>query len=291
MGGGSYSYDSDIRVTRTKAFAESYARGGVREVFQSSRMDKSMSPVGIVRESRDSAEHPESFPIIIALDVTGSMGSIPAELITGGFPTIMKNIMDEGIEHPQVCFVAIGDHTCDDAPIQVGQFESSDELLDSWFKKVWIEGGGGGNDGESYGLAWYFGAYMTKCDSFEKRGKKGVLITIGDEPILPTIDADSLKKVFGNNQYPTSMVQALEDCSERWDVHHINVTSTFSGRRKSVKDKLEQMLHDKVIMTEGGQTSVEIPAIISKLVIDSYKGEAKEETPTVTENKSELKDF
>lgn len=39
-----------------------------------------------VRECRDSEEHPETTPIIIALDVTGSMGRIPHDLVKNQLP-------------------------------------------------------------------------------------------------------------------------------------------------------------------------------------------------------------
>ena len=57
---------------------------------------------------------------------------------------------------------------CDSAPLQVGQFESSDELLDKWLTNIYFEAGGGGNGGESYALAWYFAALKTATDSMEK---------------------------------------------------------------------------------------------------------------------------
>lgn len=283
MGGGSYSYlsasslaDSYATSYKTSRSLGKSVMNAARDIFESTRLDPEMNIKDKVRESRDSAEHPESFPIIIALDVTGSMGQIPAELITSGFPKIMKGIMDEGIKDPQVCFLGIGDHTCDEAPLQVGQFESSDELLDKWFKKIYLEGRGGSNIGEAYSLAWYFGAYHTSTDSWEKRKKKGVLITIGDEPILEDMSDNSprhtLDDIFGKNQYSSSSADALRDAKEKWDVYHIHVTSTNSGSRVTRQNAVKQLLAESAVMTESNQTVNEIPALITKLVVDSYKG-------------------
>jgi hypothetical protein len=90
-----------------------------------------MDPRGVrIREARDSEEHPESFPIIIALDETGSMGHIPEIIVKKILPDIMESIMNAGVKDPQICFMGIGD-CCfnEEAPLQVGQFESSDELM------------------------------------------------------------------------------------------------------------------------------------------------------------------
>ena len=74
MGSGSYDYSS----RSLRAQSAGYNTKSTHEIFESRSINVAMSPLGIdIRESRDSAEHPNSYPIIIALDVTGSMGSIP----------------------------------------------------------------------------------------------------------------------------------------------------------------------------------------------------------------------
>ena len=54
------------------------------------------STQSFIKESRDSATHPNSIPIIIALDVTGSMGQIPHSLVIDGLPTLMSTIIQHG---------------------------------------------------------------------------------------------------------------------------------------------------------------------------------------------------
>ena len=140
MGGGTYSSTvRDIRATNTGYYTLSPT-----EIFKSKSVNSAMNPNGVaIRESRDSTEHPNSLAIILALDVTGSMGSVPHFLVKQGLPSIMDGIIKSGINDPQLLFLGIGDHECDTAPLQVGQFESSDELLDKWLTDIYLESGGG----------------------------------------------------------------------------------------------------------------------------------------------------
>ena len=84
------------------------------------------------------------------------------------------------IKHPHILVGAIGDAHCDDYPFQVGQFES-DNRFDEQLRSIILEGGGGGQLMESYGLAYRFAAYHTALDCYEKRGKEGYFFTTGDE--------------------------------------------------------------------------------------------------------------
>lgn len=263
MGGGSYSY------IQSKARGAAYQQQSREEVFHQTRMNPEMNIKDKVRESRDSEEHPNSFPIILALDVTGSMGRIPHMLITEGFPEIMKKIMDSGIKDPQVCFVGIGDHYSDAAPIQVGQFESSDDLLDKWLKTIWLEGHGGGNGGESYGLAHFFAANCASTDSMLRRKQKGVLITIGDEPNHLSYDTNHLKQLFGFA--PETRVMAARDLIAQaqlhWDVYHINLMD-YSGVSKNVQDNWKSLLGDHFINTEDAEGK-DIPDLIAGIILKS----------------------
>lgn len=270
MGGGSYSYlAASNRSCEYTSFAASDYSYLDREVFTKRSLDEKMDIKGKIRESRDSEEHPNAFPIIIALDVTGSMGTIPKKLITKGFPELMKKIMDEGIEHAQVCFMGVGDDEFDQAPIQVGQFETSDLLQEQWLKSIWIESGGGSNIGESYSLPWYVAARHTSIDSFEKHGKKGVLITIGDEPVLETIPKKHLQELFGEGQSDVNATDILNEARKKWDVYHINVID-YSGSRSRVQEQWKQLLGENFVNTQS-ETGDDVPELIAGIVIKSYK--------------------
>lgn len=237
-----------------------------RTLFDTHGMRDKMNPKGVkIRESRDSEEHPESDAIIIALDVTGSMGSIPNFMVKDGLPNIMNKVYQKGIKHPQVLFLAIGDHTCDSAPLQVGQFETSDELLDNWLTDTWLEGRGGGNTGESYMLAWYFAAFHTSIDCFEKRGKKGILITIGDEPVLQSIPVRHLERIMGPGQYHDFTAdELLAEASKKYECYHIHVLETYAGSMQSTVDGWQQILKDHLLIAKNHK---EIDGIISDIIV------------------------
>ena len=264
MGGGSYSYNTSI--VRASNVYKSMDRN---EVFTSTSLNPQMDIKNKVRECVDSEEHPNAFPIIIGLDVTGSMGQIPYELITNTLPEIMKKILDEGVKDPQVCFLGIGDSWSDRVPLQVGQFESSDELMEKWLKLVYLEGGGGGNGGEDYGLAWYFAARHTSVDSFKKHGRKGVLITIGDEPIHTTISKNTIKELFGSAEADIDVASILNEVKTEWDVYHINIPD-YSGKKAITKNCWNKLLQDRVLHIEADTNEAIADGIVGA-ILNSYK--------------------
>lgn len=193
MGYGRYSEEAHEALLHGRSGASTQA------IFRQEQCHPLMNPKGVrVRESRDSAEHPESLGIVFALDVTGSMGDIPVLLATRELPKFMKVLSACSIADPQVLFLAVGDATSDAAPLQVGQFETTAELMDQWLTRTYLEGGGGGGDQESYELALYFLAQHTEMDCYVKRGRRGYLFMTGDENPYPVLSRHVVDGIIGD---------------------------------------------------------------------------------------------
>jgi len=276
MGGGRYSSESRTERIAFMATTEGYKDteeylSHKENVFKQRSINNAMSPHGVtVRESRDSDEHPNSLAIVIGLDVTGSMGSVPHFLVKDGLPKIMEGIIQAGIPDPQIMFVAVGDSNFDSAPLQVGQFESSDELLDKWLTAVYLEGGGGGNVGESYHLAWYFASKHTSIDCFEKRSQKGFLFTIGDEPVLESISKRHLEGIMGPGQYSdTTANELLAQAMKTYDVFHIHIAETAAGARKETVDGWKQLMGDRLFIADRHED-------VSKIIRDTILSNVKQ---------------
>jgi hypothetical protein len=194
MGYGNYSHAAHEALLRGRANLP------VQQVFQQAKCHPLMDPKGVrLRESRDGAGHPQSLGIVFALDVTGSMGEIPRLLATQQLPTFMKVLLDCQVRDPQILFMAIGDATSDDAPLQVGQFESTAELMDQWLTWSYLEGGGGGTGEESYELGLYFLAMHTEMDCVVKRKKRGYLFMTGDEIPYPSLSKHTVEGIIGDH--------------------------------------------------------------------------------------------
>jgi len=259
MGYGQYS--TVDRATRSVNLG--YATKSFGQVFTQRQIHSDMNPRDVkIRESRDSADHPNTVSIVLALDVTGSMGVIPHQLIKEGLPTIMGTIIEAGIPDPQLLFLAVGDHKCDASPLQVAQFESSDALLDHWLTSVWPEGGGGGNGGESYGLAHYFAAYHTALDSFEKRGQKGFLFTIGDEHNHKSYPASAIKEIMGSSEASTfTSAELIAKAKETYNVYHL-----FVGHSSDVYNGWAEVLGENCIKVAN---ITDIPKTIARIVFEN----------------------
>ena len=193
------------------------------QIFTSRVMQDTYNPAKIeFRESRDSADNPASTPIVLASDVTGSMGMIAETLMRDGLNTLATEIYDrKPVTDPHIMIMGVGDAKTDQAPLQVTQFEADIRVAEQ-ARELWLEGYGGGNGGESYSAAHLFAATKVRADAVEKRGRKGYLFTIGDEPIHDGMTKTEIERVLGLNvEADLSAGEIMRMVSREWEVFHI----------------------------------------------------------------------
>ena len=267
MGGGAWTtsaYSSYMKSTK-KIDDVSYLNSrSVNQFYTARSIDPALDPKGVkFRECRDSEEHPNTIPVILGLDVTGSMGSACAA-VARQLDKIITGLYGD-VKDVEFMVMGIGDFAYDNAPLQVSQFESDVRICDQ-LGKIWFERGGGGNAFESYTAAWYFAQNHTELDCW-KRGKKGIIITMGDEPLNPYLPGREFGRIFGYEGQDIDTVDLYKQVTEKYDVYHIIITDPEScgwhyldrdkqswgkildGQHLFVKksDELPEVIHDIVL--------------------------------------------
>lgn len=257
-----------------------------QDLYKSVGLDPILDPKDVVRECCDSDEHPYTIPVILALDVTGSMGSAAAE-VAKKLNKIMTDLYDR-VSDVEFMVMGIGDMAYDHAPVQASQFESDIRIAEQ-LDKVYFEGGGGGNGFESYTAAWYMGLYHTKLDCWN-RGKKGIIITMGDEPLNPYLPKYGVRGVFGDNvENDVETKDLYKRVTDKFDVYHLAVDDIHSSYRwysndiaKSWSKQLDED-HFKVVTLDNLATT------ISDIVANAMTDDAiVEETIAVSDEIAEI---
>lgn len=251
MGSGCFSASS--YRTYSKSLGRDYDENTGRVTGQTYRaryLNEELDPRQFtIRECANSEEHPNTIPVILALDVTGSMGSACAET-AAALGTIMKNLYEK-FQDVEFCIMGIGDCAFDDAPIQMSQFESDIRIAEA-LDKLWMEKGGGGNRYESYTAAWYMGLYKTKLDCYDKQGRKGIIITMGDEPLNPYIPVNGThglnNKLNEHLQADIETPELYKEASKKFDIFHIAVNdhgNCYSGYKDDIEKSFGQVLGNR----------------------------------------------
>jgi hypothetical protein len=267
MGSGRWS-DRDWEMYSAKNVR---SKATVDGIYTSRCLHPDLDPKGVkLRESCDSADNPISTPLIVALDVTGSMGAVLDSMARDGLSTLATEVYSrKPITDPHIMFMGIGDAQAGDrAPLQVTQFEADIRIAEQ-LTKIYLERGGGGNDYESYALAWYFAAMHTRTDSFEKRGKKGFLFTVGDEQPTPYLLGSDIQRVLGYDPgfERISSQDLFTMVSRQYEVFHLMVEdgAYFKSCGNTVVDKWSRLLGQRAIRLSDHTKMSEV--IVSTLQI------------------------
>lgn len=215
--------------------------------FNPSNVSMRFSKRGPFNEFRD------VITVLIGLDVTGSMDIIPKSLLEGKLGSLMldlKKTFGKPNENLQLSFAGIGDAKSDEAPLQVTHFESDNRFAQQ-LQKIWLEGHGGANGAESYNLLWWYAANKTHLNYVKQDGRKGILITIGDDNVHPGLTAGEIQ-MWLDPKYDGGDISnkvLLKAAQEQYDVYHIVITDGhaygYDYLKKAEKTKEQKISEDK----------------------------------------------
>eukprot|EP00300_Choanocystis_sp_HF-7_P016875 c19560_g2_i2.p1 GENE.c19560_g2_i2~~c19560_g2_i2.p1 ORF type:complete len:447 (-),score=61.89 c19560_g2_i2:118-1458(-) len=135
-------------------------------------------------------------------------------------------VLQEYVDDPALSFAAIGDFKAGDkAPLQITEFQKG-HAIDSEVQKLWLEGGGGGNNKESYLEAMMYFA-SPACVRFPlSSDKKSFFFITGDEGMYPSVERGTVRKLFGNVDlgFKCSTNVAFEIPAEAGGIRDFHVT-------------------------------------------------------------------
>ncbi len=270
MGAGKMPEEEYVRYSASVGRTYDCETGrAVGQTFTASKLDPALDPKKFdYRECCASWEHPNPIPVFLCLDTTGSMGDSckeTAETLGAIILNLYKKFENKNVDI-EFCIMGIGDLAYwEDAPIQMSQIESDIRIIEA-IDNMWLEGGGGSNPYESYTAAWYMCAYHTKLDT-HKQGRKGIIITMGDEPLNPYLPIDHLKCYVKN--LPSSLIE--EDLEtenlynktiEGFDIFHIAVNdrrNAYNTYKSEIQTSFGKFLGDrlKISSINGLQSTIE----------------------------------
>lgn len=271
MGGGSWttrdfaSYTTASKGMTMDSFVNA-ANLSTQNIYKRYSLAPGLDPHNIMRECCDSDEHPNTVPVILALDVTGSMGGAAVKTAQKLNEIMTDLYADKDIHDIEFCIMGIGDLAYDSAPIQMSQFESDIRIAEQ-MDAVYFEKGGGGNSYESYTAAWYMGLNHCSLDCW-KRGEKGIIITLGDECPNPYLPMRPLSAATGDNlQGDVETEDLYTDVQEKFDIYHISVDDAQSSfewheRRYDCSKKWTELLGENYFIS----TLDKLPETITNII-------------------------
>lgn len=231
-----YSWDEDTSTWYGDASYSFSASGSKLRSTSSSRAKaagprtykKSGGPNAKIIDPKKHIRTESKNPIIIAVDVTGSMASWPFEIFDR-LP-LLFNTLSQYREDLEICFAAIGDARVDEWPLQVTSFASGFDL-EQQLKALYGEGGGG-DAPESYGLfAHWVNNHVTVSDTDEPP----FLIVFGDINMHNEINAKTINHYLGEKvRTDKDAIKEWQQLTQKWNTWFLRRPTGTPG------DKIDQ---------------------------------------------------
>lgn len=171
-----------------------------------------------------STESPE--PLVILCDVTGSMGDWPATIFSK-LPYLDLEAKEYLGPDMEISFAAVGDANTDSYPIQIRPFKKGKDL-EVQLKELVVEGGGGGQNRESYELTALYYARNAEMPN----AKRPIMIIIGDEDFYPFIRKDICKMAHVNiEDTELDTKEVFEELTEKYSVYLVRKPYTYDDKK------------------------------------------------------------
>ena len=203
-GDAKYSY-SPASAGKRSAAAERAAASGPRTYARKS------GPNEKVIDPQKRISTGSGNPLIIAVDVTGSMADWPFQIFDR-LP-LLYNTLSQYRDDLEICFAAIGDADCDRWPLQVTTFAGGfdlEQLLGSLYGE-----GGGGDAPESYGL---FAHWVNTHVEIPDLDETPFLIVFGDVTMHPKVPKGQIAHYLGQRVgYRVDAIEAWQEVSKAWN--------------------------------------------------------------------------
>jgi ribosomal protein S27AE len=203
-GTGTYTYGSAGSAKRMSAAERAKAHGPRTYERKSGPNEKVIDPHKHIRTQSTN-------PLIIAVDVTGSMASWPFEIFDR-LP-LLYNTLSQYREDLEICFAAIGDDAVDQWPLQVTAFAGGfdlEQLLGSLYGE-----GGGGDAPESYGL---FAHWVNTHVEVPGVKEPPFLIVFGDVTMHPAVSRQKIAQYLGDQvKRDVDAIEAWRQVGKTWN--------------------------------------------------------------------------
>lgn len=203
-GDAKYSYRGEGAAVRAASAAKERETGPRTYAHKNKPNEKIIDPRKHVRTESTN-------PLIVAVDVTGSMASWPFEIFDR-LP-LLYNTLSQYRPDLEICFAAIGDAAVDGWPLQVTTFAGGfdlEQLLGSLYGE-----GGGGDAPESYGL---FAHWVNTHVEVPRAQETPFLIVFGDIDMHPQIPRAQIAHHLGD-EVPgnVSAMAAWQQVTRKWN--------------------------------------------------------------------------
>lgn len=264
--GSDYSYDTDESVVNKSATSYNIDTGRTYEA-------KAALPPPLGKHLITEA----TFPIVVAVDVTGSMREFPGiifEKLCILYNEALFFLPETLKDSFEISFAAIGDAYSDQHPLQVTDFAEGPEL-DQNIKSLYPEGGGGGQTRESYELAVYY--YLTHCDMPKSVSiPKPLLILVGDEGYYSKLNRQHVKNLIGDDLKTDQISKFLFDqLREKFNVYILRIKYDSEGSENRIQADWVKVLGEQnvILMKEPRRIVDTILGIIATSVdeFDKFK--------------------